>query len=140
MSIADTNLVLDIDEIEEETTAITRTYSIDFANGKLGGYIDGIDAVRQAITKIMLTERFKNLIYSDEYASEHKALMMSGGNTDSLLEAEIPALIKEALLVDDRILDVDNFTLELNYGSKDAAKISFNVSTIYGEFSHEEVI
>lgn len=99
----ETDLVLDIDEIEEEVKQETRTYNIDFLNGRIDGMIDGSDALEQAIRKILMTERYKNLIYSEDYGCEIKDTMMSNENTDSFLEAEIPVLIQEALLEDERI-------------------------------------
>ena len=45
----ETDLVLDIDEIEEEVKQETRTYNIDFLNGRIDGMIDGSDALEQAI-------------------------------------------------------------------------------------------
>ena len=133
----DTDLVLNIDDIEEESIQETRTYSIDFINGRIDGMIDGLAAVQQAITKILMTERFKNIIYSDDYGSELKALLMNPDKTEALMETEIPELIKDALLIDDRILEVSNFNLDQN-GSE--LSILFDVYTIYGDMSTEAVI
>lgn len=132
--------LLNIDTIEDEAEEINKTYAIDFENGRISGMIDGIDAVKQAITKILLTERFKNLIYTNEYGSEIKDTLMSPGNTDDFLQAEIPALIKEALLVDKRILAVDNVVLDYATPTHDSVKVSFDVTTIYGDITQEEVI
>lgn len=95
----DTSLVLDVEDVEEEVEQTSRTYRIDFENGCIDGMIDELDAVKQAITKVMLTERFKNLIYSEEYGSEIKDMLMNADNTDAFTESETPALVKEALLM-----------------------------------------
>ena len=136
----ETDLVLDVDEIEEEGELETRTYNIDFANGRINGMISGLEAVKQAIVKILLTERYKNLIYSEDYGCEIKDTMMSEENTDAFLEVEIPDLIKDALLEDERILDVGNFEFYEIPGSIDSLLVTFDVSTIYGDISMEEVV
>ncbi len=130
MDLTDTTLVLNVEEIEDDTTELTRTWKIDFEKGRITGFTDDLDALEQAITKILLTERFKNLIYSNEYGSEVKATLMSEGCTNEFLEVEIPALIKEALMQDVRITDVDNFKLKFDGDSVD---IECDVSTIYGD-------
>lgn len=133
----ETDLVLNIDDIEEEDILETRTYYIDFENGRIDGMVDGLSAVQQAITKILMTERFKNIIYSDDYGSELKVLLMNPDKTDALMETEIPELIKDALLIDDRILEVSNFNLDQN-GNE--LSILFDVYTIYGDMSMEVVV
>ena len=136
----ETDLVLDVDEIEEEGELETRTYNIDFVNGRINGMISGLEAVEQAIAKILLTERYKNLIYSEDYGCEIKDTMMSEENTDAFLEAEIPDLIRDALLEDERILDVDHFEFYEIPGSVDSLLVTFDVSTIYGDIVMEEAI
>lgn len=135
----DTDLVLDIDEVEEDAKQETRTYRIDFENGCISGMIDGLEAVEQAITKILLTERYKNLAYSDDYGCEVLDTMMSDENTDAFLEAEIPDLITDALSDDERILGVDNFEFYDSVDERDGIKVTFDVSTIYGELNMEGV-
>lgn len=134
----DTDLVLnDVDEIDEEEMETSRTYYIDWVNGRITGMVDGLDAVEQAMTKAMLTERYKNLIYDDEYGSEIKDTVMSDDNTNEFLESEIPELTKDTFANDERVLDVDNF--EINAPEGDVLSISFDASTIYGNLSFEEV-
>lgn len=136
----ETDLILDIDEVEGEEELATKTYQIDFEGGRICGMIDGIAAVEQAIRKILMTERYKNLAYSEDYGCEIKDVMMSNENTDLFLKAEIPSLIKDALMEDDRILDVGNFKLERMANAVDSLHVLFDVSTIYGDASMEEVI
>ncbi len=135
----DTDLVLDIEEVEEDAEQETRTYRIDFKNGCISGMIDGLEAVEQAITKILLTERYKNLAYSDDYGCEVLDTMMNDENTDAFLEAEIPDLIADALSDDERILGVGNFEFYDSADERDGIKVTFDVSTIYGELNMEGV-
>jgi hypothetical protein len=65
MALTDTTLVLDIETIEDDSSDLTRTYKMDFENNRIMGFTDGLDTLQQAITKILFTERFKNLIYSN---------------------------------------------------------------------------
>jgi phage baseplate assembly protein W len=140
MNLTDTELLLDIDSIEEDTDQITKTYCIDFVNGRISGKIDGLDAVKQSITKILLTEKYKNLIYSDDYGSEIRAVLQSDGNTPEYLEVALPALIEDALLMDERIISVENFSLTFANPNYDGVLITFDVETIYGNSVIEEVI
>jgi phage baseplate assembly protein W len=139
MALQDSGLILDIDDIDTAPSE-TKTYAIDFENGRITGKTDGLDAVKQAITKILITERFKNLIYSDNYGCEIKQTLMSDGNTDEFLEAEIPSLLQEALVIDERILGVSNVTMTYDGTERDSVNIGFDVETIYGKMTVEEVI
>lgn len=135
----ESDLVLDIDEIEEESQKESRTYCIDFENGRIAGMIDGLEAVEQAIIKILNTERYKNLIYSEDYGCEVRDTMMSDENTDGFLECELPELISDALSDDERILGVDNFEFYDSDDERDGILISFDVITIYGNLNVKEV-
>jgi phage baseplate assembly protein W len=137
MALTDTTLVLDIETIEDDSSDLTRTYKMDFENNRIMGFTDGLDALQQAITKILFTERFKNLIYSNEYGSEVKACLMSDDCTNEFLNVEIPALIKEALMQDVRILDVDEFNLKFE---GDCVHIECDVTTIYGNIEVKAVV
>lgn len=135
----ETDLVLDIDEVEENAEQETRTYRIDFENGRIDGFVDGLEALKQAIIKILSTERYKNLIYSEDYGCEVLDMLMSDENTDAFVESELPELIKDALSDDERILGVDNFEIYDSDDERDGIMVSFDVSTIYGDLKIEEV-
>lgn len=95
---------------EESAEQPLKTYAIDFDNGVLGGTVDGIEAIKQFVVKAIKTARFRFAIYDDDYGSEIEDLIGSDASTD-LLETEIPRVIEEALLFDDRITDVYDFEL-----------------------------
>lgn len=114
-------------EIEENYIGPTRTYKIK--DNRIVGFTDGKEALKQAIYLILNTERYEHLIYSDDYGSELKGLI---GKDRDIAESEYKRRIKEALLQDDRINNVDNFIF--NYDS-DNVLIEFIVFSIYGEFS-----
>ncbi|RXI38728.1 DUF2634 domain-containing protein [Clostridium tetani] len=135
VSILPQGAVLDENiEVEENYIEPTKTYKIDFETGKIVGFCDGIEALKQAIYLILNTERYEYLIYSDDYGSELKGLI---GKDRDITESEYKRRIKEALIQDDRINNIDNFIF--NYDG-DGVLIEFIVFSIYGEFSmHKEV-
>lgn len=125
------------DDIENEYEIPTKTYAIDFETGRIGGIIDGIDAVKQAIIKAVITPRFKCLIYDDQYGSEIKEDVIGENSSEAYLQTVIPEYINDALLPDERIIDVGDFNIIIE---KDNAMISFTAHTIYGDIQIEEVV
>ena len=91
-----------------------------------GNYIDGLEAVKQAIYLILSIERYDYIIYSWNYGVELKNLF---GKPLSYVLPEIKRRVTEALLQDQRIKGVDNFSFETKRGIVYA---SFTVHTIYG--------
>ncbi|MCM3784308.1 DUF2634 domain-containing protein [Neobacillus mesonae] len=87
-----------------------RTYAINFDTGEIGGIVDGTDAIKQFIYKAILTARYRFPIYDSDYGCEIEDLIGSDASID-LLETEVPRVITEALIYDDRISDVYDFTL-----------------------------
>ncbi|NHN31123.1 DUF2634 domain-containing protein [Paenibacillus agricola] len=128
-----------------KVTRVTRpskTYSFDFNTGELGlSTVDGIDALRQFIAKAIYTARFRFLIYTSQYGCEIDDLIGQDVST-ALLQAEIPRVLKEALIYDDRILDVRNFVIRRGTGTEaDALYVSFTVDSVTnGTFTQEVVI
>lgn len=121
-------------EVEENYIESTKTYKIDFETGRIIGFCDDIEALKQAIYLILNTERYEYLIYSDDYGSELKDLT---GKEKDIAESEYKRRIKEALIQDDRINNIDNFIFNYN---KDSVLIKFIVSSIYGEFSIDKEV
>lgn len=127
------------EDLEDEEELSSTTYAIDFENNRIVGKIDGIEAMKQAIIKAVLTPRFKCLIYSDEYGSEIKDELMESHSDKEFVESVIPQYVSEALENDDRILSVGEF--DMNFG-EDVVAISFIASTTYGDVTidFEEVL
>ena len=90
--------------------------------------MDGTDALKQAIYKILQTERFAHLIYSWNYGFEANRLI---GQSAAFLRSEIQRLVTEALLADDRITAVENFKISIT-GKRQAA-VEFTVVSVFGE-------
>ncbi|CAI3321639.1 hypothetical protein CIRMBP1310_01229 [Enterococcus cecorum] len=121
-----------MDDIELELDA-SKTYRV--LNGRVVGWIDNKQALRQAIEKLLHTERYMYEIYTDEYGIELQALI--GENFD-LVEAEIGRIIKEALLADDRIVSVEN--IQATKLDSTSLLITFSVESIFGTLAFEEVV
>ena len=60
------------DEIQL-TVLPTRTYQVK--NGRILGWTTGMEAMKQTVEKLLLTERFQNLIYSEHYGVELNRLI-----------------------------------------------------------------
>ena len=112
----------------------SKTYCIDFKAGKISGFIDGIEALKQAIYKIINTERFEYIIYSDNYGAELKNLF---GKPKHFVYAELERCISEALLCDDRIENVYDFSF---WGSRGSVNVRFSADTIFGKTEFESVV
>lgn len=121
-----------MDDIELELDA-SKTYRV--LNGRVVGWIDNKQALRQAIEKLLHTERYMYEIYTDEYGIELQALI--GENFD-LVEAEIGRIIKEALLADDRIVSVEN--IQATKLDSTSLLVTFSVESIFGTLAFEEVV
>lgn len=107
----------------------TRTYCIK--SGKIVGYADGLEAMRQAIKLALGTQRYRHEIFSWDYGSELNAVL---GLDYQLAQSEAKRYITEALAQDERITDVNGFEFKKNGRSM---AVSFTVSTIFGEMEQE---
>lgn len=85
------------------------TYKLNIEKENIRKNIDNIEAIKQAIYKILMTERYVYTAYNWNYGIELSDLI---GKDKSFVKAELPRRIKEALMVDDRIKDVENFSFE----------------------------
>lgn len=113
----------------------SRTYGIDFERGRVAGMVDGAEAMRQAIAKILRTERFSHLIYSWNYGIELGEVL---GQSFPTVQSEARRAVREALLRDGRILDVRD--LAVSAVGRRAVEVAFTAVTTFGEISiHEEV-
>ncbi len=111
----------------------TNTYKLHFeSDNNVVGYTDGLEAIRQAVYKILQTERYEYIIYSWNYGVEFKDLY---GEPIPFVYAELERRITEALLVDDRIKEVTDFIFT-NQLTEDRTEVnvSFTVKSELGEF------
>ncbi|SFC63659.1 DUF2634 domain-containing protein [Clostridium uliginosum] len=121
----------DIDNIEYVKYP-GKTYRIK--NNRVSGICDKVEALKQTIYFILNTERYDYLIYPDSYGSEIKETI---GMDRDISESEIKRRIKEALIQDDRIENVDEFIFEYE---KDSVLVKFTVFSIYSKLYESVVI
>ncbi|WP_207727690.1 DUF2634 domain-containing protein [Clostridium faecium] len=131
MSILPQGAIIENDLEVEEVIEPTKTYRIK--DSRIIGFTDGKEALKQAISLILNTERYEYLIYSWNYGSELNGLI---GQQKDIAESEFRRRIREALSQDDRINNVDNFIFRYD---KDGVEVSFTVFSIYGEFTESVV-
>ncbi len=111
------------------------TYAVDWEKGMVVGKIDALDSVKQAVLKILSTERYEHLIYSTDYGMEWKTIL---GRDHLYVRAEIQRLLTEALLQDDRIEAILDF--RTSWSSSDDIRVRFTVQTLYGSFQLEREV
>lgn len=103
----------------------SRTYKL--SETKTEGFVDGLEALRQAVYKMLSTEQFEYPVYSFSYGIAWKQLI---GEERPYVRAEMKRMIREALLQDDRIKEVDGFRFSF---AGDTCQCTFHVTSIYGE-------
>lgn len=116
-------------ELEKQPTY---TYKMNLDTGTIRGYTDGLDAMRQAIFKILQTERYQYIMYSWNYGIETLDLY---GEPVSYVCPELERRITEALTWDERIKSVNNF--EFDIPKKGVIHVSFTAHTIFGNVQAE---
>ncbi len=136
------DIPIPFDTIEEEQEIPSRTYRIDWDEGRIIGFVDGQEAMRQYIKKALITPRFRCLIYSNQYGSEIEDMLIQRDATREYIETKAGFLVTDALIYDPRILRVYNIVIQFmdTYPLQDSCVITFDVDTIYGQISQREVI
>lgn len=125
---------LNLDTLERsEVITPSLTYRMD--TGRLIGKIDGIGAIRQAIEKLLCTERFDWVIYSENYGVELDRLI---GTSMDFVKADLERTISDAILADDRIDKIINFRMK--EVARDTLVAMFDVITVEGIFSMEQEV
>lgn len=115
----------------------SRTYAMDLRHMRISGYVDSKEAVMQAIWKVLSTRRFVHLIYNDQYGLDVMN-RINVGLTKQYLDSDVPKMVEEALLTDDRITGVGQFNYEVYSG--DGVMMEFVTYTIYGDIEVKGVI
>ena len=114
---------------QQDNIMPSKTYYINRNTNRISGYIDDKDAIVQAIYLILSTERYESVIYNWYYGTEFDSLV---GKDRDFVKSELKRRIAEAILEDDRILDVTDFDISFN---KDVANVVFLVETNIGDIN-----
>lgn len=113
----------------------SNTYKLNYDKNNLKGFVDNLEAVKQAIYLILNIERYEYLIYDWDYGFQISDLI--GSEINSILP-EIQNRITDALIQDTRINSVDDFSFDIKglkekgLYPKNKVIVSFTVNTIFG--------
>lgn len=121
-------------EVVTETMQPTKTYYMLLETMKVEGLTDGQAAMKQAIFKILQTERYQYPVYSDNYGVELRELI---GQPIPYVLPEIDRRITEALTWDERITNVTDFDFDVK---KSKVHVTFTAHTIYGALNIETAV
>lgn len=124
MAILPDSSAMPVTLVSEEEPSLT--WYIDKTSNRVQGTCDGYVAVRQAVEIILNTERFKWQIYEPSSGTDYTGLL---GQDAGYVAVELQRRIKEALLMDTRVLGISGFTYSANDGTLSA---EFTVDTVYG--------
>ena len=124
---------LDMATIEKKTIP-SLTWKINEERAEVRGTVDELEAMKQAVRKILQTERYRYAIYDWNYGIELEELY---GKNVTYVIPELKKRIEDALLVDDRVTAVTDFSFMQEKGSVTA---EFMVHTIFGEITAERTV
>lgn len=125
-------------EIIESEIPLAREYAYDFKmgdfklkNGKMY-LVEGDEAIKIWIEKILITSRYKQIIFSWAFGSEFEDKIIGRGYTQGLIKAEAERYTREAInsSLSDYVLSMTNFDISF---IDSTLTIAFTVKTIYGE-------
>lgn len=111
----------------EQVSMPSLTYRIDPVSKRIVGMIDEKEALLQAVEKLLNTERYAYVIYDSQYGVELERLI---GKPVDFVMADLPRVIEAALLTDDRIQGIKDYTAQVS-GSDLIA--TFTVVSIEGD-------
>ena len=115
-------------------TIPTLTYRVQREKEIVSGTLEELEAMKQAVFKILFTESYQYEIYNWEYGMELNELF---GRAKSYVIQEIKKRIEDALLADDRIKAVTDFKFG---GEKGNLEVKFKVHTIFGTLEIERQV
>jgi len=121
---------LDETQAGADTGALT-TFRLDLEKGRIGGTLDGREAVRQAVQKCLMTERNGFLVYGDDYGLASKRLV---GSDFLYASSELKRGMEEAIRLCPEVVSVGDFEFRQE---GDALFATCRVSTNYGDFEAE---
>lgn len=116
---------IDVTIYDQDKVQTSKTY--DISDYKIQGYITGEEAIRQYVEKVLCTERYEYPIYSFSYGIELESMI---GKDKLYVQMELMRRIRESLMQDERIINVDNFAFAV---SGDSILCTFDVISIYGK-------
>lgn len=124
-------------EITNDFTTVTEpsyTFRLNPENENIKGFVDDLEAVKQAIYLTLNINRYEYVIYDWNYGVEFNDLV---GMEKDYAKVLIESRIKDALLQDDRIEAVTDFEFAQN---KKSITAYFVVKTIFGDIDMQSEV
>lgn len=90
---------------------------------------EDLQAYMEWCQKTLLTQRYRYLIYSRNYGSEYEELV-GRGFSKAIIESEVERMTGEALMVDPRTEEVNNFSFSWR---EDALYFTCDITTVRGD-------
>lgn len=122
--IEDEEVDVEVEEVKEPAD-----YEINFETGRLTGrIITGLDAIVQRAKIVLNTDRYFYSQYSWDHGAELNQLI--GKNYDKdYIESEVKRMVSEALMTDESILDITDFS---TFIQNEKLTVRFTIDTVYG--------
>jgi len=124
------DLARPIQTIRKPSLAWGYIHAIDPFNAessRINGYVDALEAVRQAVWHIVHTERYAYPVYPDNYGIELEQFI---GESFAFFRAKIAQVMKDALMQDNRIREV--ILLQTQQRGPSSAYAEFEIVSVYG--------
>lgn len=112
-----------------------KNYRMLLESNRVVGTCDGKEAMKQVIYKILMTERYRYVIYSWNYGVELEDLF---GMPVSYVCPELERRIAEALTQDDRIVEVKDFSFDTS--RKGVVSATFTAVTDVGNITAQKEV
>ncbi len=132
----DTSILDDTTQPVNDVQVVTLpslTYQV--VNGRILGKIDGMEAMLQAVNKILRTDRFVFTIYSDQYGNDLSELI---GKELPYVKAELGRVFDEALKADDRVDSVE--VNSVTQTGRNTLLVNLTVTTMFGDATVESEV
>lgn len=128
----DEDILGNLEELEEMPSY---DFGLNTENNRISGIVEDLEALKQAIYLILSTERYEYSIYDENYGVEFNDLI--GQDTEWVIP-ELEMRIKEALMMDERITDVNNFDFQIQ--KPRIILCTFTVETTKGTLDMEKEV
>lgn len=124
-----------IEGAEEDYEMPSYDFKLNMETNRISGYVEDLEAVEQAVYIMLSTERYEHSIYPCDYGVEFNDLI---GEDVEWVIPELELRITEALLTDERILEVNNF--EFDRSEKGKIHVSFTIESTKGTLNMEKEV